>query len=123
MNNDLISRESLKEQISDKIDERFRWDFKLTVCEFKTIVGDIIDNAPTVEMPKALGTVDENGNIKIELIRPQSEWVIGKIFGYKTCPFCGAVVEDDDRNIFLDADRYATNYCPNCGSRLEEKYD
>ena len=34
-----------------------------------------IDNAPTIEMPKALGTVDENGNIKIELIRPQGEWI------------------------------------------------
>lgn len=34
-----------------------------------------IDNASTIEMPKALGTVDENGNIKIELIRQQGEWI------------------------------------------------
>lgn len=34
-------------------------------------VCEIIDNAPTVEMPKVLGTVDKNGDIKLELIRPQ----------------------------------------------------
>ena len=46
MNNGLISRKALKELISDKLDERFRWDSKMTVCEFKTIIGDIIDNVP-----------------------------------------------------------------------------
>lgn len=45
----LIDADALKELIADKLDERFRWDSKLTVCEFKTIVGDIIDNFPTVK--------------------------------------------------------------------------
>ena len=81
-----------------------------------------IDNAPTVEMPKALGTVDENGNIKIELIRPQGEW-IEKVetkqlgHGWLTaheivCSFCGGSGENDE-NI-----PQCWKFCPNCGADM-----
>ena len=89
MNNDVISRAALKKQIDDKMDERFRWDSKLTVCEFKTIVGDIIDNTPAVEMPvlelyKPISEKDRRRIIEnlikpqrlyISNGRPQGEWI------------------------------------------------
>ena len=77
-----------------------------------------IDNAPTIEMPKALGTVDENGNIKIELIRPQGEWIIidedHTLSRFKICSNCGKEAE------WLDGgSQLLSKFCPNCGADMK----
>jgi hypothetical protein len=49
-NCDLISREALKSDISEKLCDKFdKWNKTITVSEFETVVIDVIDNAPTVE--------------------------------------------------------------------------
>ena len=142
MNNDLISREALKEEISDKIDERYRWDSKLTVCEFKTIVGDIIDNAPTVEYPfyqEAYQTGYEEGKnerpLSPEVLnqfakyvaeheRPQGEWIEKRIdeqygnppHGYLTRYQWECSVCGDSP--YYSNDIHTLNYCPNCGADM-----
>lgn len=52
MNNDLISREALKNDISEKLCDKFdKWNKTITVSEFEAVVIDVIDNAPTVSIP------------------------------------------------------------------------
>lgn len=110
MNNDLISREALKEALG-----------KSTV----TIIGygkavildtayDIIDNAPTV---KAY-TFEEVESIRNEALefarnsyeRPQGEWIIVKDERYGDnvkCPFCKKELAGTD-----------LNFCCKCGAKL-----
>lgn len=88
-----------------------------TMPEIRKAICEVIDDAPTVEMPKAIGTVDKNGNIKLELIRPHGEWIrtTHDIKGehpqtacwYK-CPVCN---KDNPVNIMF-------KYCPNCGADM-----
>lgn len=122
MNNDLIIREALKELISDKLDERFRWDSKLTVCEFKTIVGDIIDNAPTVDLSDFCGKAFRNGEenaLKIRRFeeRPQGEWIVDEdndLLNFMKCSNCGEVAE------WLDGgSQFLSKFCPNCGAQMK----
>ena len=103
----LIDADELKKELAKNITI---WTFNVS---HDGILAEIIDNVTTVEMPKALGTVDENGNIKIELLRPQGEWKFKK-FDEKTgipnsdwCPFCGMV----------KAQVY-DNFCGNCGADM-----
>lgn len=113
---DLISRSALKKALKSNCTPEICHDYGTNWCEACCLHNwfeDLIDNAPTVEMPKALGTVDENGNIKIELLRPQGEWKFKK-FDEKTgipnsdwCPFCGMV----------KAQVY-DNFCGNCGADM-----
>lgn len=65
-------------------------------------------DALAAKMPKAIGTVDENGNIKIELIRPHGEWLPtpDDLAEFK-CSIC------DKPHFWKD------NFCPNCGARME----
>ena len=104
----LIDADALKELIVDKIDERFRWDYKLTVCEFKTIIGDIIDNAPAVIK---CGLSSEGLPLMDLRPRPQGEWKVfytrkkKKVF---KCDKCMAVSIQGQ-----------TNFCPNCGAKMK----
>lgn len=103
MNNDLISREALKEEINKK----------RIVGRFNTI--QIIDNAPTVEAytpEQVKELVDLNKKLSEE--RPQGEWIYTpNIIGLSeyegiTCSICG----NDSVGDF--------NYCPNCGANMRK---
>ena len=111
MNNDLISREVLKELIDDKMDMRYRWDSKLTVCEFKTIVGDIIDNAPTVEaVPLDFHEKCMDKTVRELLeVRTKGEWIWSDNrwgLGDYLCNKCGHYAHDKHK------------FCPNCGADM-----
>lgn len=88
MNNDLISRNSLKE----KIENIMTWHDEYEESEWLSCAEEILNlltNEPTVE-------------------RPQGEWkslmwVSGEIIG--ECPFC-------------DGEQVAENYCSYCGAKL-----
>lgn len=61
----LIDADKLKEDIKEIGCDRFEsWDKMLTLAEYETFVGDVIDNAPTIFDDKAYsqgyaqGTVD-----------------------------------------------------------------
>ncbi len=69
MNDDLISREALKEDLAKEIKTN---DMGLWL---KILL--VIDNAPTVE-------------------RPQGEWIDHSDEGYVECPFCGSATNCED---------------------------
>ena len=96
MNNDLISREALKEEV------------KTLFCPdgYKLMMLDRIDNAPAVEYPfyqEAYQTGYEEGQNAI----PQGEWVGD---GFVFCNQCGC-----------SHGTHKTNYCPNCGASMWQK--
>lgn len=50
MNNDLISREALTEEMRKSINERYpKWDKPITVANIATLIFDVIDSAQSVE--------------------------------------------------------------------------
>lgn len=99
MNNDLISREALKEAIKDNGYSHY----------FEIL--DIIDNAPTVNPFERIGTIcNENCGV----YRPHGKW-IKQEWGY-VCSVCG--VSNDyayDNNIH----KFTDYFCPNCGAKME----
>ena len=118
MNNDLISREALKELIEDKLDERYRWDTKLTVCEFKAILEDVINNAPAVDFKAEFLRQRSTGKTGLPFIeRPQGKW-IEDIYSY-ICPFCQMSI--DSEVDYLYPKGFSFNYCPNCGAQLSKE--
>ena len=130
MNNDLISREALKEALNENALE--------TSCGgmlFIDIINRIIDNAPTVpqdcsdckryDFPYFTVSFDENklkeivqtevidkiksGEIVLQDERPQGEWIYDEdyINPYR-CDKCN--YHNDDK----------TNFCPNCGADMRK---
>lgn len=80
MNNDLISREALKRKAYTAVilepDEK-----GIDYVKDRRLVVDLddINNAPTIETKecplRGFARVDKNGDIKIELLEPQGEWI------------------------------------------------
>ena len=55
MNNDLISREDLKESMRKSINERYiSWTKTITVADIATLIFDEIEYAPTVELDESV---------------------------------------------------------------------
>ena len=102
-----IDVDALKEEILKK-------QFTVTFCLEHGIERSIslemlwivLDNAPTVEMPKAIGTVDKNGNIKLELLRMQGEWITKGYEPFGKCNICGSICE-------------INNFCGHCGVKMK----
>ena len=93
MSNDLISREALTEEMRKSINERYpKWDKPITVADIATLIFDVIDNAPTVDIPtelcKGCRFLKDCETCK-EKLRPQGEWIPTTSGGM--CPFCGQV--------------------------------
>ena len=111
MNNDLISREALKEEIRREVGEN-----QVGVFVAKRIFK-LIDNAPTVKEPiQALARIDEKGNVKIEPLRSQGEWRDHKLRN-------DIVVEHAFKCSVCKQDSglcYPTDYCPNCGADMRK---
>lgn len=112
MNNDLISREALKQALSEPLYRSTIKDFG-EVIEY-THIMNTIDNAPTVEViPTELHEkiMDMTTGELLECqshLRPQGEWIVEKDV-YCRCPFCN----------FKDV-KYS-NYCPDCGADMRPK--
>ena len=134
MNNDLISREALKELIEDKLDERYRWDTKLTVCEFKAILEDVINNAPAVDLKAEFLRQRSTGKTGLPFIeRPHGEW---KPFVYDYDPSIGEnhtrpPREGEEQHweeywapeyicSVCGAKNHKTHFCPWCGADMRK---
>ena len=119
MNNDLISREALKDEVrkhaeyyADRTEEdRYNVGYTECACE----ILDFIDNAPTVAYPfekfrtMLCGTCQ--AYMRIEPERPQGEWIIIHTATGKTkckCNQCQHFIE-------IGNDK---NFCPNCGADM-----
>lgn len=138
MNNDLISREALKEALKSKVDlnqdDPFDRGYNIGI----EAAIDLLDNAPTVEpekVPVANVTFDADklkDIVETEVIekiksgelvlkteeRPQGEWIKHE-WGY-SCSVCG--VSNDyayDNNIH----KFTDYFCPNCGADMREEAD
>lgn len=106
MNNDLISRSALKEEIENLIGYSLSYEALLNA----------IENAPTVEQ-KYYERIIAQINPVIEE-RPQGEWkrhdewVNGIYVGgfyHANCP---------NENGYYS--KWTTNYCPNCGAKMQQ---
>ena len=109
MNNDLISREALKEEMNKKALE-----LASGGMIFIDTINMIIDNAPTVDITEeqAIDKLHKTGWLPMHdkemTERPQGEWLkIGDIGLAYTCNKCGEV------NVI------PTKFCPNCGARMK----
>ena len=109
MNNDLISREALKEEVKKHQDTLYPLVFEY--------FEKIIDNAPTVEPICPYLSDDEVKQpcLQAPCERPQGKWV--KIFenpftnGY-VCPFCGHKIQVTEK--FLPE----VTECESCGADM-----
>lgn len=125
MNNDLISREALKETINSSIAEATKIGIMVDADYLWELLNYAIDNAPTVEV----GYLTNCANCeRVEIIRskrPQGEWVerSNRYDSYShrmvfkcecnQCQMCEEFPQDDETgNILL------SHYCPNCGADM-----
>lgn len=108
MNNDLISREALKEDFKSRLSDCNEWidkakdkETKIRASAVKAFICEVImtiDNAPTVEE------------------RPHGEWKLDDTEQFCYCSNC----EDTYYPRPLDASWY---YCPHCGAKMEVSND
>ena len=117
MNNDLISREALKEKLSGENYQTWTHEYGYAIpTEW---VMNAIDNAPTVDVWQLRQEATENALKKAEVLygRPQGEWIkhIDNLFPEESteeCPFC-----HEEQLIRLGND---DNFCPNCGADMRK---
>lgn len=108
MNNDLISREALRNVILN--------DRKLDGANANWEVNRIlvhIDNAPTVESLKDITELhcDITKEQLLNALRPQGKWKFSQgvtTQGSLKCPFCD----------YRDYHNTNSNFCPNCGADM-----
>lgn len=93
--------------------DRCRTEFEvINHCISDENVVHIIQNAPTVFDDNAYSQGYKQGTCDSKNDRPQGEWIDEGIRGY-VCSACG------DRLAFSDEYDYQTNFCPNCGAKME----
>ena len=128
MNNDLISREALKEEISKN---------KKVAGRFIEGVLMLIDNAPTVEPEKALianVTFDEDklkeivhtevidkiksGELVLKEERPQGEWIYDDLFNNWKCSVCGECPKTIGYVGDHDFMKEHFKFCNHCGADM-----
>ena len=111
MNNDLISREALKneiEKVSRFNDGTYKW-------LHLNGVYNAIDNAPTVETPceqasEIIKAYTKGFNTGVEIVknaRLQGEWLFVSRNCWK-CPYCQELTNE------------GKNFCPNCGAEMQK---
>lgn len=103
MNNDLISREALKEKLSGENYQTYTHEYGYAIpTEW---VMNAIDNAPTVKTYCYFCGQTEHGQIEE---RTQGEWAFDEKENFY-CDQCGKYPHD----------QYATtDFCPNCGADM-----
>ena len=111
MNNDLISREALKDITY------------INKGNFNTVEGirEWIDNAPAVGITEeqAINKLHETGWLpnhdKEMTTRPQGEWIdYSETDGYVECPFCGSLTN-------CEGNKEELHFCWNCGAEMRKE--
>lgn len=120
MNNDLISREALK----DKAETVTLWNGEVR----RFVSYETIDNAPTVELDESI--IQEVLNKRCMTVvaneylvalhgigkeeRPHGKWKFYNAY-FKTCSLCNKTVGFD----YIEQNGEKFNYCPNCGAKMD----
>ena len=121
MNNDLISRSALKEEII-KLQKAEQNITPLAISISFDNLKTLINNAPTIEINEITQDLIDKVNVNVGLAqpikdeRPQGEWIDNKVAFYHVCSECGACVTEVLYKIFLCEGEL--NYCPNCGADM-----
>ena len=110
MNNDLISREALKNEVDTwGCNDYDKYDFI-----------EAIDNAPTVKTYCYFCGQTEHGQIEE---RPQGEWVVTAEDNHGVhricCPFCHYEKGRENSSIIIITFTKFPNFCENCGAELK----
>ena len=105
MNNDLISRSTLKEDMKSRLSACNEWiekakdkETRIRASTVKAFIAEVImtiDNAPTVE-------------------RPQGEWKRGEFGSY--CSICGYA----EYRYLGTGSKHDHNFCPECGADMRK---
>ena len=103
-NDDLISREALKEALTSK--DLITWTHEYGDAIPVDWLMSVIDNAPTV-------AINEE--------RPQGEWIFEEDIltfpgNYMKCSNCGMGA------VFLQDGQFLSNYCHWCGAKMKDRY-
>lgn len=136
MNNDLISREALRNSLLDsRPDNIEQSDINFDTCDIKiwlSFVLKTIDNAPTVEPDKELKEEVETYKNAYRIMsdafenevtkntRPQGDWIIafhdctGKYYLCSSCKEGRAVITGED---YASLDEF--KFCPHCGAKMK----
>ena len=114
MNNDLISRSELKKAIYKLYDETLDGIVKFGIEK----AYEIIDNAPTIEIPNYGGQIvpDVLQGWKYEE-RPQGEWVVDDWSKIIECNKCRGQAPID----ITSGEQYRSNFCPICGADMRKE--
>lgn len=111
MDNDLISREALKDVLKTELanvpQPDTDADYYIGVKQGLKLAETIIDNAPTVDMNTEVSVAYLKGRRQGQSDeRSQGEWIF-RSGGYYKCNKCGEV------------ERAEKNFCPNCGAKMK----
>lgn len=104
MNNDLISREALKEDLAKEIKTN---DMGLWL---KILL--VIDNAPTVER---VINMYPKGEVIVQNTRPQGEWIVEDWTKIIECNLCHGQAPI----CITSGEQYESNFCPICGAKMK----
>ena len=88
--------------------------FKETDVHYGGKIKELIDEAPTVEIPKTIQQAINFGIFHAENQRPHREWIDHSDEGYVECPFCGSATTCEDNKNEL-------HYCWNCGAEMRQE--
>lgn len=111
MNNDLISRNEVKKEITNWFaNERYYHPLDKPTNLSEVIAMTIVDKVPTITPDKIQAIMSDYFIYKCEPERPQGEWIYSQ--GSLKCSRCGYA---DNRN-----HKANSNYCSNCGVKMKK---
>ena len=121
MNNDLISREALKNEFALMMWKEYSPYMEVKVCDIVNQTLDFIDNAPTVPLPDfKAGYKQAIIDGKTNFSRPTGEWILQKYERFNSgnelykyyCNKCGHKEEH------AYSDSKLPNFCEDCGADM-----
>jgi hypothetical protein len=114
MNNDLISREALKEAINSTIEQATKIGIMADADYLWELLNYAIDNAPTVEQNWRFYYDHGYAQAKRDFARPQGEWIKQENNNTKFfCSKCGRII---DTKPFTRPDNFP--FC-HCGAKMQ----
>lgn len=118
MNNDLISRSKVIEELNYL--KHIGYDnsgvMKLQNMEIQRCIS-VIEDAPAVGLKTEFLSQRSTGKTGLPFIeRPRGKWIYK--FDRLECPFCGMSIDEEVH--WLYSEEFKFNFCPNCGADMRQ---